>query len=98
SASMRRGRPLLQCHAALLSRIQRRLGVPGPVLVAIWGLETDFATGDMGRLPVIRTVATLAYDCRRTEMFQGELLAALRIVQLLDLPLHELIGAYAGEI
>jgi membrane-bound lytic murein transglycosylase B len=44
-------------------------------------------TGDMGKLPVIRTVATLAHDCRRTELFQRELIAALQIVQRGDLPL-----------
>ena len=52
----------------------------------------------MGKLPVIRTLATLAHDCRRTELFQGELIAALKIVQRGDLPLRDLIGAYAGEI
>ena len=95
---IQRGRQLLQRHAALLARIQRQFGVPGNVVVAIWGLETDFGSGDMGRLPVIRTLATMAHDCRRTELFQGELLAALRIVQRGDLPLRDLIGAYAGEI
>ena len=95
---IQRGRQLMQRHAALLSRIQRQFGVPAPVLVAIWGLETDFGSGDMGRLPVIRTLATMAHDCRRTELFQGELIAALRIVQRGDLPLRDLIGAYAGEI
>src|SRR6185503_12399423 len=69
-----------------------------PVLVAIWGLETDYGSGDMGKLPVVRTLATLAHDCRRTDLFQGELLAALRIVQRGDLPLVDLVGAYAGEI
>ncbi len=95
---IRRGKQLLQRHAALLSRIERQFGVPGPLLVAIWGLESDFGSGDMGKLPVIRTLATLAHDCRRTELFQGELLAALQIVQRGDLPLRDLIGAYAGEI
>ena len=52
----------------------------------------------MGKLPVIRTLATLAHDCRRSELFQGELIAALEIVQRGDLPLRDLIGAYAGEI
>ena len=93
-----RGRQLLQRHAALISRIERQFGVPGPVLVAIWGLETDFGSGDMGRLPVIRTLATLAYDCRRSELFQGELIAALKILQRGDLSQRDLIGAYAGEI
>ena len=66
--------------------------------MAIWTLESDNGTGDMGKLPVIRTLATLAHDCRRTELFQGELIAALKIVQRGDLPLRDLIGAYAGEI
>jgi lytic murein transglycosylase len=92
------GRAMLQRNAALLSRIEAQFGVPRQILVAIWGLETDFGKGDMGKLPVIRTLATLAHDCRRTELFQGELLAALKIVQRGDLPLRDLIGAFAGEI
>jgi lytic murein transglycosylase len=92
------GRAMLQRHAALLSSIEAKYGVPRQILVAIWGLETDFGKGDMGKLPVFRVLATLAHDCRRTELFQGELLAALKIVQRGDLPLREMIGAYAGEI
>jgi lytic murein transglycosylase len=92
------GRAMLARHAALFARIEQQFGVPRQILVAIWGLESDFGKGDMGKLPVIRTLATLAHDCRRTELFQGELLAALKIVQRGDLPLSDLIGAYAGEI
>ena len=92
------GRAMLARHAALLARIEQRFGVPRQILVAIWGLETDFGKGDMGRLPVIRTLATLAHDCRRSELFQGELIAAMKIIQRGDLPLRDLIGAYAGEI
>jgi lytic murein transglycosylase len=92
------GRAMLQRNAALLSSIEAKFGVPRQILVAIWGLETDFGKGDMGKLPVIRTLTTLAHDCRRTELFQGELLAALKIVQRGDLPLRDLIGAFAGEI
>jgi lytic murein transglycosylase len=98
AARIKRGKQMLQRHAALLSRIQRQFGVPAPVLVAIWGLETDYGAGDMGKLPVIRTLATMGHDCRRTELFQSELLAALKIVQRADLPLRDMIGAYAGEI
>src|ERR1019366_1474854 len=92
------GRAMLQRHAALLSSIEAKFGVPRQILVAIWGLETDFGKGDMGKLPVFRVLATLAQDCRRTELFQGELLAALKIVQRGDLPISQMIGAYAGEI
>jgi lytic murein transglycosylase len=95
---IKRGKELLVRHAALLSRIERQFGVPPALIVAIWGLESDFGTGDMGKLPVIRVVATMAHDCRRTELFQGELLAALKILQRGDLPLRDLIGAYAGEL
>src|SRR3954462_10419800 len=92
------GRAMLQRHAALLSSIEARFGVPRQIIIAIWGLESDFGKGDIGKMPVIRTLATMAHDCRRTELFQGELLAALKIVQRGDLPLRDLIGAFAGEI
>jgi lytic murein transglycosylase len=95
---IKRGRDMLTRHAALLSRIERQFGVPPQVIVAIWGLESDFGSGDMGKLPVVRVVATMAHDCRRTELFQNELLSALKILQRGDLPLRDLIGAYAGEI
>jgi lytic murein transglycosylase len=97
-ARITRGRKLMQVHAALLGRIEKQFGVPAPLIVAIWTLESDNGTGDMGKMPVIRTVATLAHDCRRTELFQRELIAALQIVQRGDLQLRDLIGAYAGEI
>jgi lytic murein transglycosylase len=93
-----RAKKLMASHAALLSRIERQFGVPAPVIMAIWTLESDNGTGDIGKLPVIRTVATMAHDCRRTELFQGELIAALQIVQRGDLPLRDLVGAFAGEI
>ena len=97
-ARIKRAKRLMQQHAQLLSRIEQRFGVPPEIVVAIWGLESDFGSGDMGKLPVIRTLATLAHDCRRTDLFQTELLAALKIVQRGDLPLGDMVGAYAGEI
>jgi lytic murein transglycosylase len=97
-ARIKRAKLLMQRHGTLLSSIERQFGVPATLLMAIWTLESDNGTGDMGNLPVIRTLATLAYDCRRSELFQRELLAALEILQRGDLPLRDLIGAYAGEI
>jgi lytic murein transglycosylase len=95
---IKRAQGLMQKHAQLLSRIEARFGVPPAVVVAIWTLESDNGTGDIGKLPVVRTVATLAWDCRRTELFQNEVIAALQIVQRGDLPLRDLVGAFAGEI
>jgi lytic murein transglycosylase len=97
-ARINRARKLMQSHAQLLARIERQFGVPPAVLMAIWTLESDNGTGDLGKLPVIRTLATLAHDCRRTQLFQGELIAALKILQRGDLPLRDLVGAFAGEI
>ena len=97
-ARIKRAKGLMQKHAQLLSRIEQQFGVPRTLLMAIWTLESDNGTGDMGKLPVIRTIATLAHDCRRSELFQKELIAALKILQRGDLPLRDLIGAYAGEI
>ncbi len=92
-----RAKQMMQKNAALLQRVEQRFGVPKELVVAIWTMETDNGA-DMGKLPVVRTLATLAHDCRRTELFQKELMAALQIVQRGDLPFKDLIGAYAGEI
>ncbi len=94
---IQKGSALLRQHAALLSRIERQFGVPGPVLVAIWGLESDFGAA-RGNLPAIRSLATLAYDCRRTDLFTPHLFDALRIVQRGDLSPNEMRGAWAGEL
>jgi lytic murein transglycosylase len=96
-ARIKRATPIMQRHAALLGRIEQRFGVPREIIVAIWTLETDNGA-DMGKLSVFRVLATMAHDCRRTELFQGELMAALQILQRGDLPMGEMIGAYAGEI
>jgi lytic murein transglycosylase len=94
---IKRAKAMMARHADLLSRIEQRFGVPRSLIVAIWTMETDNG-GDMGKLPVIRTIATLAHDCRRTELFQRELMAALQIVQRGDMAPDEMLGAYAGEI
>ncbi|HSJ40980.1 MAG TPA: lytic murein transglycosylase, partial [Xanthobacteraceae bacterium] len=59
-ARINRAKKLMPAHAALLSRIERQFGVPKELIMAIWTLETDNGTGDMGKLPVVRTIATLA--------------------------------------
>lgn len=91
------GKAKLKQYADVLARIERQFGVPGPVLVAIWGLETDFGV-NQGKKPVFQSLATLAYDCRRSEFFTGQLLDALRIVQRGDLSVGEMKGAWAGEL
>lgn len=92
-----KGRAMLSRHAKTLARIEKSYGVPKEVVVAIWGLETDYGV-NMGKMPVLRSLATLAYDCRRTERFQSELLAALKIIERGDLRPGEMKGAWAGEL
>ena len=62
---------MLKRYAESLAKIEQRFGVPGPVLVAIWGLETGFGT-DNGAFPTFTALATLAYDCRRAERYRAE--------------------------
>jgi lytic murein transglycosylase len=98
AALIRRGRAQMQRHRATLERIEKRFGVPGPVLIAIWGLETNFGADTSGRFSILRSVATLAYDCRRPAFFTAHLLDALRIVARGDMSPAELRGGWAGEI
>jgi len=92
-----RGQRLLQQYAPIFSKIEQQFGVPGAVIVAIWGLETDFGANS-GRFPTIRSLASLAYDCRRPDKFRGELIAALQIIDRGDMAPSDLRGAWAGEI
>ncbi|MEP0322819.1 lytic murein transglycosylase [Bauldia litoralis] len=86
-----------QQNRKLLDGIERRYGVPGQVVVAIWGLETSFGA-NTGNKSSIRSLATLAYDCRRSDFFTNELMAALQIVQRGDMAPSQMIGAWAGEL
>jgi len=92
-----RGRSFIASNPRLISAIEQRYGVPGELVVAVWALESGFGR-DTGSLPVIRSLATLAYDCRRSTFFTGELIAALRIVDRGEMRPEDMRGAWAGEI
>jgi lytic murein transglycosylase len=94
---LKKGRNLLRRYAEPLQQIEERYGVPGQVLIAIWGLETGFGS-TTGKFDTFSALATLAYDCRRSEKFHEELIDALKIVQRGDLSPGEMRGAWAGEI
>jgi membrane-bound lytic murein transglycosylase B len=78
-AIVSQGRRQKAANAALFAKIEKRYGVPAGPLIAIWGMETAFGryTGSQN---VLSATATLAYDCRRTEFFQGQLYAMLKLV------------------
>lgn len=84
-------------HQPVFAREEKEFGVPPSVITAFWGLETGFGA-DNGKDPVLKSLATLAYDCRRPDLFRGHLLHALRIIERGDLRPEEMIGAWAGEL
>ncbi|MFO0993726.1 MAG: lytic murein transglycosylase [Hyphomicrobiales bacterium] len=94
---MAKAQSLLKKHAALFAKVQKKYGVPGAVLVAFWGLETDFGSY-MGDFKTIQSLATLAYDCRRPEKFRPQVIAALQIIDRGDMSEDQMVGAWAGEI
>ena len=96
-AMISRGRQWIATNRALATRLETQYGVPAEILVSIWALETNFGA-QKGNLPIIRSVATLASDCRRQAFFENELISALKIVERGDLPITQMKGAWAGEI
>jgi len=96
NAIISRGKSMKQRHAALFDRIERQFGVPAGPLIAIWGMETGFG-GFMGNQHTLSAVATLAYDCRRSDFFTDHLYAALTLIDRGMLS-PSAVGAAHGEI
>lgn len=91
------GKAQLKKHAAILARAEKQYGVPGEVIAAFWGLESDYGAF-MGKDNAIKSIVSLAYDCRRAEMFREHLFSALKLIDRGDLEPAEMIGAWAGEL
>lgn len=94
---MQNGQQHIKQHAAAFARAEKEYGVPPAVIAAFWGLESDFGV-NMGNLPTLKSLVSLAYDCRRSEMFVNETIAALKIIDRGDLTPDEMIGSWAGEL
>ena len=88
----------MKANAKLFAAIEQRFGVPPAVVAALWGLESDYGAYKGGKYNIIRSVATLAYDCRRPDFFRPQLMDVLRIAQRGDLRPDEMIGNWAGEL
>lgn len=91
------GRAQIKKNADTFDRAGKEYGVPASVITGFWALESDFGAG-MGKLPILNSLTTLAYDCRRGEMFRKELMAALEIIDRGDMTPDTMIGSWAGEI
>jgi lytic murein transglycosylase len=94
---IQRGQQLIKANAPTFARIEQQFGVPAPVIVAFWALESDFGA-NMGKYHSLSAIASLAYDCRRSERFRAQLLDALRLIERGDLTPAEMIGSWAGEL
>jgi lytic murein transglycosylase len=94
---MQQGQARIKTYAAAFARAEKEYGVPPAVIAAFWGLESDFGA-NMGNLPTLRSLVSLAYDCRRSERFVGETIAALKIIERGDLTPDEMVGSWAGEL
>lgn len=90
---------LKQLHEqrALLEEVQRQYGVPPDILIAFWGLESNYG-GFTGNLPTPGALATLAFDHRRAAFFRGELLNALRIIEQGHIAAADMRGSWAGAM
>lgn len=83
--------------ARTLAAVEARYGVPREIVLAVWGMESNFGA-NRGRMQIIPSLATLAYDGRRGEMFQNQLIAALRILQAGDTAPENMLGSWAGAM
>ena len=91
------GRSLASQYGPVLQRIEKTYGVPGPILLAIWGRETGFGAA---KLPnsAIQVLATKAFMSTRKDMFRTELIAALRILDHGDVTPDQFMGSWAGAL
>jgi len=94
AARIGRGQRVYRAQRDRLQRIERETGVPEEIAVAIWGHETDYG-GYTGNFDLLRSLATLAYEGRRRALFEGELIAALRMIDR-GVPRERLKGSWAG--
>lgn len=84
-------------HSELLDKIEHTYGVQREIIVAIWGIESNFGS-NYGNKNIIRSLATLAYQGRRQEFANKQLLAALRIIERGDVASSQMIGSWAGAM
>ena len=91
------GRQMAARHASTLAAIERRYGVDREIVLAVWGMESNFGV-NRGSTRIVPALATLAYDGRRGPFFQEQLIAALRIIQAGDVDSQRMLGSWAGAM
>jgi membrane-bound lytic murein transglycosylase B len=94
---VRNGRQMAARHADLLKRIDERYAVPPQVIMAVWGIESNFGRFT-GVRPIVGALATLAWDPRRSTLFRNELFSALEILDRGYIELANMRGSWAGAM
>jgi membrane-bound lytic murein transglycosylase B len=94
---IQKGRAAFSRHAATFTAIQTRYGVDAHIVAAVWGMESQYGE-KRGQIPVISSTATLAFDGRRGDFYESQLMAALRILQRGDTTPAQLTGSWAGAM
>jgi membrane-bound lytic murein transglycosylase B len=97
SARIEEGRKLMRVHRRILQRAADRFGVQPQYLLAFWGLETNFGS-NLGKIPTLSSLGTLACDERRSEFFTAEFLEALRLLERGHVEQSAMIGSWAGAM
>ncbi|MFC4624303.1 lytic murein transglycosylase [Daeguia caeni] len=95
-ARLKKGKENLEKYADIFRKVEETYGVPGPVLAAFWGLETDFGA-IQGDFDTLNALVTLSHDCRRPELFRPQLIALLKLFDQ-GVVNASTTGAWAGEI
>jgi membrane-bound lytic murein transglycosylase B len=94
---VRRGRELLREHRTLIERFAALNGLPPSLIVALWGIESNFGER-LGDFPVVASLATLAFNGKRAQFFRGELISALRILDQGHIDPAAMKGSWAGAM
>lgn len=92
-----RGRAMSRKHRDLLAKVSAKYGVQGRVILAIWGIETRYG-GVKANVPIISSIATLAYDKRRSKYFRSQLIAILKMLDRGYIEQENLLGSWAGAM
>lgn len=92
-----KGRAAMRTYGGVLNEISARFGVEPQVIAAVWGMESFYGER-RGTIPVVSSLSTLAYEGRRGEFFEGQLVAALKIVQNGDTTPSRMVGSWAGAM
>ena len=90
------GKKNIELHKKLFDKIKSNYGIPAEVITALWAMETDYGAV-LGDFHTLSALGTLAHDCRRSDLFQSQYLAAIRLVENKVLSAEESLGAWAGE-